>query len=152
MSPCAGRSLWDIYDWKTHRQNKNKHTLTETPIEWEHLWLFYMSIFVWHRSAALKLHSRPALFKSRCKKPLFCSCVNSATRSPALVWESGSSARWSHLSEWMFASEPVFWLHLLSPDQCVTSPCPSPCGNPNAGVTRAGREGVCFFMLPDTGR
>lgn len=38
----------------------------------------------------------------------------------------------------MFASEPVSWLLSLSSGQCVTGPCPSPCGNSNAGVTRAG--------------
>lgn len=35
-------------------------------------------------------------------------------------------------------SEPVLWLLSLSLDQCMTSPCPSPCGNPHVGVTRAG--------------
>lgn len=35
-------------------------------------------------------------------------------------------------------SEPVLWLLSLSLDQCMTGPYPSPCGNPHAGVTRAG--------------
>lgn len=35
-------------------------------------------------------------------------------------------------------SGPVLCLLLLSPDQCASGACPSPCGNPHAGVTRAG--------------